>query len=93
VTRYARLVLAVLACGLAACSAGPQGDAARGEKVHETCLQCHGTEVYQPPERKIATPEALRKEVARWGDYYNPALTEQEVEDLVAYLVRDFYRF
>jgi hypothetical protein len=36
---------------------------------------------------------ALHDEVVRWGDYYNPALNAQEVDDLVAYLNRDFYRF
>jgi len=91
--RYARLVLAAVAAGLAACPAGPQGDAARGEKVHEACLACHGTEVYQPPGRKIATPEALRKEVARWGDHYNPALSEQDIDDVTTYLNTQFYRF
>jgi mono/diheme cytochrome c family protein len=91
--RAGLLLAAALACGLAACDAGLKGDAARGEKVHEACLQCHGTGVYLPPVRKIDTPDALRREVARWGDYYNPALSEQEIEDLVAYLDRDFYRF
>lgn len=70
-----------------------QGDAGNGEKVHETCLQCHGTEVYLPPQRKVASMEALRKEVRRWGDYYNPALGEQEINDLVAYLNANFYKF
>jgi mono/diheme cytochrome c family protein len=86
---------ALLALTLAACAKGPAvtGDAARGEKLHEACLQCHGTEVYVPPQRKITALAALQDEVVRWGDYYNPALTGQEVDDLVAYLNRDFYRF
>jgi hypothetical protein len=33
-----------------------------------------------------------RRAVARWGDYYNPALSKRDVDDLVAYLNRDFYR-
>ena len=36
---------------------------------------------------------ALRRETARWADYYNPRPTKAEIEDLVAYLNRDFYRF
>lgn len=90
--RAALLLALALTAG---CAKGPavSGDAARGERIHEACLQCHGTEVYVPPQRKITTLAALQDEVVRWGDYYNPALTGQEVDDLVAYLNRDFYRF
>lgn len=69
------------------------GDAAKGEVQHRSCLQCHGAEVYVPPKRKIATLSALRKEVARWADYYNPRFSKAEIENVVAYLNRDFYRF
>lgn len=69
------------------------GDPARGEVLHRSCLQCHGTDVYVPPRRRVQSLSALRKETARWSDYYNPAFTKSEVEDLVAYLNRDFYRF
>ena len=46
-----------------------------------------------PPQRKIDSLPALRKEVERWGDYYNPALSPQEIDDLVAYLDTQFYKF
>lgn len=74
-------------------AAWPAGDPAKGERLHQSCLQCHGTEVYVPPMRKLSSLVALRREVVRWSDYYNPKLTKTEVEDLVAYLNRDFYRF
>ncbi len=74
-------------------AAWPAGDPAKGETLHQSCLQCHGTEVYVPPKRQISSLSALRRETARWGDYYNPKLTKSEIEDLVAYLNRDFYRF
>lgn len=69
------------------------GDPARGEKVHEVCLDCHGTGVYSSSQRKIKSLSFLRKEVARWGDYYNPALSKQDVADVVSYLNTRFYRF
>jgi hypothetical protein len=28
----------------------------------------------------------------RWGNSYNPKFTRQEIDDLVAYLNRDFYK-
>jgi len=91
-----RILGVALMAGLAAgCGSpsGPKGDAERGIKVHEVCLDCHGTGPYHPDQRKIKSLEGLQKEVARWGDYYHPALSEQDVADVVAYLNRDFYKF
>jgi mono/diheme cytochrome c family protein len=86
---------ALLLLGLAAGCAEPvpPGDPARGEVLHRSCLQCHETELYVPPKRKVQSLEQLRKETVRWGGMYNPGFTPAEVEDLVAYLNRDFYRF
>jgi mono/diheme cytochrome c family protein len=78
---------------LAGCTAAPKGDPVRGMEVHKVCLDCHGTELYTSPKRKIASLDALRKDVVRWGDYYAPALSEQDVDDITAYLNRDFYKF
>ena len=91
--RPAALALALL---VAACDSAPAlraGDAANGEKLHRSCLQCHGTEAYLPPQRKLHSLGELRRETERWADHYNPKPTPQEIEDLVAYLNRDFYRF
>lgn len=86
---------AILLAGCSASSSNPPttGDPVRGEKVHAVCLDCHGTGVYASPERKIKSLKALRKEVARWGDYYSPALSEQDNEDVVVYLNTQFYKF
>lgn len=76
--------------------AGPAsaaGDGARGAKLHDDCLGCHGTELYVPPRAKIRTLAALKKEIERWNDRMNPKFTKQEVEDLLEYLNRDFYKF
>lgn len=86
------LLLAALAL-LATRQALAAGDPVKGEQLHRSCLQCHGTELYVPPRRKVKSLAALRKETARWADSYNPAFTRAQVEDLVAYLNRDFYRF
>ncbi len=89
---------AALAClvGIAFVAAQPAaaaGDPVRGAKLHEDCLGCHGTELYVPPRAKVKTLTALRKEVERWNDRMNPKFTAQEVDDLVAWLNRDFYKF
>lgn len=88
------VLLLVTVMLLAACDGGTiKGDAARGAELHKICLDCHGTELYARPDRKVKSEDGLRKELLRWGDYYNPALTEQDIDDLYAYLNRDFYKF
>lgn len=91
-TRIAAL-LAVLAAFTAMPAQALTGDPIRGEKLHAKCLDCHGTSLYEPDKRKIKSLKALRKEVKRWGTYYAPALSEQEVEDITVWLNERFYRF
>lgn len=86
-----RLLLMALLCG--SITGYAAGDPVRGEKLHADCLGCHGAALYAPPRAKIKTPATLKKEVERWNDRMNPKFSKQEVEDLVAYLNRDFYKF
>ncbi len=87
-------LMTLLALGaVASCAEPARGDAARGEQIHAVCLSCHGTGLYTSPQRKIKSLPALRQEVARWGDYYNPALSEQDVDDVTAYLNASFYKY
>ena len=79
---------------LAACTDSGQSDpVVRGELIHKVCLSCHNTSLYVSPQREIKSLPALRQEVARWGDYYNPALSEQDIDDVTAYLNAKFYKF
>ena len=85
--------LAPLIALVLASAAQAAGNADRGEGLHRACLGCHGTELYQQGRAKVRTSAALRKEVIRWNDRMNPKFTKQEVDDIVAYLERDFYRW
>lgn len=89
------VAVVILLAGCSSSSSNPPttGDPVRGEKVHAVCLDCHGTGVYASPERKVKSLKALRQEVARWGDYYSPALSEQDNADVVVYLNAQFYKF
>lgn len=79
---------------VAACTDPGQDDpVVRGERIHKACLSCHNTSLYVSPQREIKSLLALRLEVVRWGDYYNPALSEQEIDDVTAYLNANFYKF
>ena len=87
-----RFVAAVSIAVLIPSSLYAAGDPATGEQLHRACLGCHGTELYVPERAKVKTLAALRKEVGRWNDRMNPKFTKSEIEDIVAYLNRDFYR-
>ena len=69
------------------------GDPVKGAKLHDDCMGCHGTELYVAPRAKIKSLAALRKATERWNDRMNPKFTRQEVEDLVAYMNANFYKF
>ena len=86
------LLAAWAAIGLSA-SAIAAGDPVKGAKLHEDCLGCHASELYAPPRAKVKTLSALKKEVERWNDRMNPKFTKKEIEDLVAYLNANFYKF
>jgi mono/diheme cytochrome c family protein len=89
-----RMVWAALSCVILSTSpALAAGDAVRGAKLHEDCLGCHGTELYAPSRAKIKTLAALKKEVERWNDRMNPKFTKRDIEDLIAYLNANFYKF
>ncbi|HSC96669.1 MAG TPA: hypothetical protein VLC73_17040 [Burkholderiales bacterium] len=85
-------VLAACATMLLAAPAAAAGDPARGATLHQDCLGCHGTELYVPPRAKVKSLSALKQETEKWNDRMNPKFTKQEIEDLVAYLNRDFYK-
>ncbi len=87
---------AACAAAAAAIAAAPfawaLGDADKGAKLHDACLQCHGTNIYLPPKAKVKTFKQLQQETAKWADYYHPKFDRLEVANLVAYLNRDFYK-
>lgn len=91
--RLPAATLCAVLCAMAAPPAFAAGDPVRGEKLHQDCLGCHGTELYVPPRAKVKTLSALKKETERWNDRMNPKFTKQEIDDIVAWLNRDFYKF
>ena len=79
---------------LSACTdPGKNDPAVRGERIHAVCLPCHSTSIYLSSRRKVNSLPELHKEVARWGDYYDPALSAQDIDDVTAYLNKNFYKF
>jgi len=91
-SRRAALLAGCAALALSV-TAAAAGDPARGAKLHDDCLGCHGTELYVPPRAKVKTLSALKKETEKWNDRMNPKFNRQEIEDLVAWLNATFYKF
>ena len=86
------MLAACMVLALAEPAAGA-GDPVKGAKLHEDCTGCHGTELYVPPRAKVKSLAALKRETERWNDRMNPKFTRQEIEDLVAYMNANFYKF
>ena len=89
--RRALCAVAAILASAAYVSALAAGDPAKGEQLHRACVGCHRTELYSPPRAKVKTLTALKKAVVEWNDRMNPKFTKKEIDDLVAYLNRDFY--
>ena len=64
----------------------------------DSLLRASGLSDLPPAEPKrfkgrIGNLDALRAAVVRRNDYFNPQLSAQEIEDVVAYLNATYYRF
>ena len=67
----------------------------RGEALYENhCSSCHDPQVHSLGEtRHVATLADLRARVAAWSVHSGLAWSEEDVNDVTAYLNRRFYRF
>lgn len=69
-------------------------DAERGKQLHdESCLKCHGTEVYSRADRFIGSRDALEKQVNRCKTNVGVQWFDEDVANVVEYLDQSFYHF
>ncbi len=69
-------------------------DEDRGKMLHDAhCLSCHGTTAYTRPNHFIATLAALQQQVRRCEIPAAAKWSEDDVENVVAYLNHQFYKF
>lgn len=94
--RYAILVL-LFAGGVgraAAETAMLPGDPAAGEKLHATyCVRCHNASVYTRKNRRVNSLSGLMAQVRACSRLPKEPLTLEQVDDLIAYLNKTYYRF
>ena len=81
---------------LAAALPAQAQDARRGREVYEThCLTCHYEHVHDraPGRSLVHSLEQLRDEVARRSKLTQLRITQEDLDDIVAYLDQSHYHF
>ena len=69
-------------------------DTLSGADLHSAhCTRCHGSEVYQRPQRLVNTYAELRQRVQQCELMAELGWFEEEVEAVAKYLNDTFYRF
>ncbi len=72
-----------------------EGNAENGKRLFTSsnCNQCHGTEVFTRPDRKITSLTALEAQVRRCDSNLNTNWFDDEILDVTAHLNKQFYKF
>ena len=76
-------------------------DIERGKSLHdENCIECHvsivggdGSGIYTRPDRRIDSLPALRAQVQRCKNSMGVSWPEDQIDDVVAYLNKMYYKF
>ena len=89
-TRYALSSLLFLAVASGAQAADPNEGKVL---VDKNCYSCHGNEVYTRNERKVTTPDGLKKQVQRCELALGLRWFDDQIENATAYLNDSFYKF
>lgn len=75
-------------------TAGLPGDATRGAKWHGAyCTECHDTSVYTRKNRRVNSLNGLIAQVRACSRLPKKPLTPAQVDDVIAYLNKTYYRF
>lgn len=88
------LGIAILATFCFTTSPVMAADAARGKKLHDQkCFGCHDTRQYTRKNRIIHTFEDLQGRVEFCDAASKAGFSPEDIEDVVAYLNKEFYKF
>lgn len=72
-----------------------KGDADNGKVLFDKadCQKCHGTDIFTKEDRKVTNLKELKDKVNVCDSQLSVNWFDDEVDDVVAYLNRDFYKF
>lgn len=81
--------------------ASQAADAKRGEQLHNSqCVSCHagrfgnnGNDIYTRDNRRVTSLAGLKKQVTRCRDNLKVVWFDEDVDDVTAYLNKQFYKF
>ncbi|CAL1239599.1 c-type cytochrome [Candidatus Methylocalor cossyra] len=82
----------ILPCLLAAPAVFGQNFARGQELFEDQCQACHD-DFSRPDSRHLRSVEELRKRIEAWATHTNSGWTKSEVDDVLYFLNRNFYRF
>ncbi|SMF95527.1 hypothetical protein SAMN02949497_2892 [Methylomagnum ishizawai] len=85
----------IIACFFAAWTPSPASaqNFARGQELFEDhCQACH-EDFNRPEVRHLGSAEELRARIEAWATHTNTGWKKEDVEDVLFYLDRSFYRF
>ena len=69
-------------------------DLKAGQALHEQhCLSCHDSGVYTRADRKVTSPEGLRKQVQRCELSLGLSWYDEDVDNVAYYLDQTYYKF
>ena len=61
--------------------------------VGEHCVRCHDDSIYTRSDRIVTSADGLRKQVRRCEQMLGLVWFDDDIDDVVAYLNRTYYRF
>ncbi|MDX1606935.1 MAG: cytochrome c, partial [Candidatus Competibacterales bacterium] len=89
--RFPRLL--TLAC-LFALGTTRAAEPDRGQLLYENhCSGCHESTIHLREDREADSPAAVREQILRWQEHLELPWTDEEVDAVLRYLNRRFYRF
>lgn len=89
-----RLTLALLPLALAASPVSYATDPDNGKALHDdNCMHCHNTSVFSRKNHMVKSLPALKKQVYRCQLSQDLQWFDEEIEDVTAYLNKEFYKF
>lgn len=68
--------------------------AARGQLLYENhCMSCHDSMIRIRTRQQVGSLSGLRKQVSRWARHLQLRWSSEDLNDVVAYLNRQYYQF
>ncbi len=83
-----------VAAMLSGSAQGAMPDPVRGRLLYENyCYTCHESRLHIREHREVRSPEQLRRTIDVWQHELNLDWSEQDILDVMEYLIQTFYRF